>query len=252
MITVKTEIIRALHDLERQYDIDIIYACESGSRVWGFSNDESDYDVRFIYRKRNVQDYLTLRQTRDVIEFQKGDLDIVGWDIKKALIMHYKNNPNLREWLISNQKYIDNGAMSIFYGLVGFNLDTLKNHYFSIALKHWKKYSGLEISKTKIKKYLYVIRSILCWNLLNRDIYPPINIWELLDHDYINLHDDIHDAIIKLIDYHQGNGKISENVMLTLTNYIIDSLKRMKKVKTVSFKNIKDYDERFRELLFVR
>lgn len=247
----KKEIVQILHEMEKKNDIEILYACEVGSRVWGFENDESDYDVRFIYKHRDVKDYLTLKKADDFITCSRGDLDIVGWDIKKAMLLHYKDNPSLREWFYSNQIYIDHGVENIFSGLGGFNINVLKNHYAKIALKHWRKYSSLEFSKVKTKKYLYVIRSILCWSLLNRDIYPPINIHELIGHDFINLNEDIKKAIVKLIDYHKGNGDLSEKTVFKLNNFILDSLNVMKTDNVKSFKSLDDYDERFRELLLV-
>lgn len=49
-----------LLELEGQHKIDIIYACESGSRAWGFESTDSDYDVRFIYVHREQDYYLDL------------------------------------------------------------------------------------------------------------------------------------------------------------------------------------------------
>ena len=245
------EIKEVLNKIEDQENIEILYACEAGSRVWGFANGQSDYDVRFIYKKRNVKDYLSLKEARDVIEWQADDMDIVGWDIKKALKQHYKSNPSLREWFLSAQVYRDRGVDSIFSGLGGFNIDVLKNHYASIAKKHWKKYCSLDFRHEKTKKYLYVIRSILCWRLLNRDIFPPINIHELLEHDFINLDMHVKAAVNDLIDYHQGGGVLSEDTFLMLNNFILDSLSVMKTSPAQSFKEFNDYDERFRELLLV-
>ena len=56
-----------LSDIEQKENVRIIYACESGSRAWGFESEDSDYDVRFVY-VRNAQDYLRLEEKRDVIE----------------------------------------------------------------------------------------------------------------------------------------------------------------------------------------
>ena len=46
-----------LSQIEERENICIIYACESGSRAWGFASPDSDYDVRFVF-VRPVQDYL--------------------------------------------------------------------------------------------------------------------------------------------------------------------------------------------------
>ena len=46
-----------LSQIEKRENIRIIYACESGSRAWGFASPDSDYDVRFVF-VRPVQDYL--------------------------------------------------------------------------------------------------------------------------------------------------------------------------------------------------
>ena len=82
---MKDIILRELKKIEEQENVKIIMAIESGSRAWGFASPDSDYDVRFIY-VRKEEDYLKLEKTRDVIEWKLDDvLDINGWDIKKAL-----------------------------------------------------------------------------------------------------------------------------------------------------------------------
>ena len=48
-----TEIVQIIKEkllqIEERENIRILYACESGSRAWGFASPDSDYDVRFIY-----------------------------------------------------------------------------------------------------------------------------------------------------------------------------------------------------------
>lgn len=45
----REEILKHLQKIEVQYNVKILYAVESGSRAWGFSSPDSDWDVRFIY-----------------------------------------------------------------------------------------------------------------------------------------------------------------------------------------------------------
>ncbi len=57
----------------------VLFACESGSRAWGFASRDSDYDVRFLYVHRRDW-YLSVEERRDVIEQPIADnLDVSGW-----------------------------------------------------------------------------------------------------------------------------------------------------------------------------
>ncbi|EEL72717.1 hypothetical protein bcere0026_3290 [Bacillus mycoides] len=38
-----------LERIEKENDVKILFAVESGSRAWGFPSKDSDYDVRFVY-----------------------------------------------------------------------------------------------------------------------------------------------------------------------------------------------------------
>lgn len=94
-------IIEKLQQIEKQENVRILHAVESGSRAWGFESPDSDFDVRFIYvRPRDY--YLKLEQTRDVLEFPINDLlDVNGWDLQKALRLLHRSNPSVFEWFKS-------------------------------------------------------------------------------------------------------------------------------------------------------
>ena len=77
---MKNTILQKLSELEELENIKILYACESGSRAWGFASPYSDFDVRFIYT-RKVNQYLSITEIHDVVELPVDKvLDISGWD----------------------------------------------------------------------------------------------------------------------------------------------------------------------------
>jgi uncharacterized protein len=95
---MKQKIIEEIKKIEGTYKVKVLYACESGSRAWGFPSKNSDYDVRFIYIHEEDW-YLSIDQKRDVIELPINDLlDINGWELTKALRLFRKSNPPLLEW----------------------------------------------------------------------------------------------------------------------------------------------------------
>ena len=51
MCDIITTIQDAIYQIEEDYHVKVIYAIECGSRLWGFSAANSDYDVRFVYVK---------------------------------------------------------------------------------------------------------------------------------------------------------------------------------------------------------
>ena len=98
---MKSRILKELNAIEKNNDVKVIYACESGSRAWGFASEDSDYDVRFIYVHSKYW-YLTIADKRDVIEIPfNGRLDINGWGVRKSLKLLRKSNSPLLEWLSS-------------------------------------------------------------------------------------------------------------------------------------------------------
>ena len=70
-MSVANRIEQELNRIEREKQVCVVYACESGSRAWGFESEDSDYDIRFIYI-RPTSWYLTIQNKRDVIERSKG------------------------------------------------------------------------------------------------------------------------------------------------------------------------------------
>ncbi len=179
---MKSIINEELKKIEKENNVKIIYAVESGSRAWGFASPDSDYDVRFIY-KRKKDDYLKLEKTRDVIELPIDNvLDINGWDLDKTLRLLYKSNPTLFEWLSSPIVYKNTDSAEKLKEISKkyFYSKPSLHHYLSMAKNNYCEY--LRGDMVKAKKYFYVIRPILaCRWILDNGIAPPMLFSELAE-----------------------------------------------------------------------
>ena len=135
---------------------------ESGSRAWGFPSQDSDYDVRFLYL-RLTEWYLSIDEKRDVIEQPIVDeIDLSGWDLKKALKLLRKSNPPLLEWLQSPLVYQEKHAIA--EGLRNlipefYSPKACFYHYLHMAQGNMREY--LKGETVWVKKYLYVLRPVL-------------------------------------------------------------------------------------------
>ena len=167
---VRRAINARLDGVAEEYDVRILFASESGSRAWGFPSPDSDYDVRFVYA-HDVDWYLSLDAGRDVIELPiEDDLDINGWDIRKALSLLLKPNPVLIEWLQSPIVYRADGfATGQLVSLAErtARCRSLTLHYLHLGRSQFRQHIEGH-SRIALKKYFYVLRPALALRWLRR------------------------------------------------------------------------------------
>ncbi|SFU45654.1 nucleotidyltransferase domain-containing protein [Pseudoduganella namucuonensis] len=181
---VREEIMARLAAAEKEHGVRVLLAVESGSRAWGFESPNSDYDVRFIYaHPADWYAAVDMEERRDVIEYPiVDDIDLNGWDIRKALRLFWKSNPAFVEWIQSPINYIERGGFgagarqllpsvySVEHGI---------HHYRSMAKTNYRGY--LRADMVPLKKYFYVLRPLLSVRWLERYGSPaPIEFHKLL------------------------------------------------------------------------
>ncbi|KWX72991.1 hypothetical protein AMQ84_24100 [Paenibacillus riograndensis] len=200
MSDIHTSIIRELRAIEAEENVRILYACESGSRAWGFPSKDSDYDVRFLYLRR-PEAYLSIFEQKDVIERPISDLlDINGWDLKKGLTLFRKSNPPLLEWLQSPVRYEENYTVAESIrslSPLGFSPKSCIYHYLHMARGNYRTY--LQGSEVKIKKYFYVLRPLLaCAWIEKYQEVPPLDFTTLVK-DLIPEGSELREAVDRLL-----------------------------------------------------
>lgn len=184
---MKNKIQNLLKQIEKDNDINIIFAIENGSRSWGMASKDSDFDVRFVF-KRALNDYITLNPVKNVINFafdkdlnpcetQGSLIYISGFDIYKYLKLLLASNPTTIEWLNSPVVYYgDNNLPLREYMKENFNQERLFKHYFSLFRHNYWEFIQ-QAKAITYKKYLYSMRGLLnAIYVYEFDKIPPIDL----------------------------------------------------------------------------
>jgi uncharacterized protein len=229
-----------LQKLENEENIRILYACESGSRIWGFASHNSDWDVRFIY-VRPLKYYLSIStlygKRPDTIEKElekDTNIDLAGWDLLKALYLLHKTNCPLAEWFDSSICYKKDerffkmmvDAICKFY-----SRKKALHHYYHMTQGNVSEYL-LNRDNVWTKKYIYILRTLLCCEWLMTEIIPaPASIHVLISKFSDN--SDIWKEIHKLIERKVAGDEMGmEPANYKLNNFI---MKEMSKVQQYIF-----------------
>lgn len=241
-----------LHEIEKQENVRILLAVESGSRAWGFASPDSDYDVRFIY-VRQKEDYLKLETVRDVIELPIDDvLDINGWDLQKTLRLLYKSNPTLFEWFSSPIIYMETEFADKFRSIMTNYFSSKRSlyHYISMAEGNYREY--LKGDMVRAKKYFYVLRPILaCKWILEKGTTPPMLFSELMEAE---LPERLHKDVNLLLELKMNSPEIKEIPRIENINeyldYSIAEIKNiLQSIEDTNSPNWQDLNELFLETI---
>jgi hypothetical protein len=251
---MKERMSEALLRIESEYNVKVIYACESGSRAWGFASQDSDFDVRFIY-VHPVDWYLSVSERRDVIEVPADELlDINGWDIRKTLRLLRRSNSPLMEWLASPIKYrcleiavnpLIELSRKAFLPRASFH------HYFSMSRNSLANVRNAW--KPRIKSYLYTLRTMLCCKWIKKfGDQPPMLIDELLFVFLPDSNNEIRRYIDEMILIKK---KSAESAMIdrsaVIEDYLISQLSELSHYspKKVAKESLECFDVLFRKIL---
>lgn len=240
-----------LSEIESGNNVRIVYACESGSRAWGFPSANSDYDVRFIYI-RPIEWYLSIDDKRDVIEYAINEqLDINGWDLKKALQLLRKTNPPLLEWLGSPMIYLEKYSVAEKMRRLAkeyYSPSACLYHYLHMARGNFREY--LQDDTVWVKKYFYVLRPILAmkWIEEDRGIVPTDFNVTL---EKLALPIELTQAVAKLLESKRAGNELDRGDKIpAISNFIESELARWENSeipKTVVASDGNRLDEFFRE-----
>ncbi len=196
---MKKEIANLLTQVEKEKNVKILYANESGSRAWGFPSPDSDYDIRFIYMHKRDW-YLSVNESKDQITIMPNKLlDGMGWDFRKFLRLLYSSNATTFEWLYSPIVYReDNSFTAPLRELTQeyFQPKKVMHHYLGIATGVLAR--EFQEDTVKIKKYFYVLRPVLAASYISKySTPPPVEFHKLLSLATNTPY--VHDEILKLL-----------------------------------------------------
>mmetsp|Transcript_2497 Transcript_2497/g.3603 ORF Transcript_2497/g.3603 Transcript_2497/m.3603 type:complete len:314 (-) Transcript_2497:50-991(-) len=181
-------ILRKLKDLEEKYGFEVLFASERGSHVWGTACEESDWDVKFVY-KFPLRKYITAGKNeipsfvkhvygpRAKIETERGDWDIEisGFELRDAASKIRSTDPCMFEILFSPTIYHGEQFVAKLreVTLKILSWERLKEYYIRYGKSQMSFDKARKISKLKSKMaklYGYSLRAFLSYDWMVENI----------------------------------------------------------------------------------
>lgn len=206
----RDQIADRLDRIADEHSVRILYACESGSRAWGFPSSDSDYDVRVIYvHPRDWYLSIDLERRDDTIDPPIQDaIDVHGWDLRKALGLFRSANPTLLDWLQSPLAYREDPTVMTRWR------DLLPDYYTPRTVGHAYRGMARSVAEQNLaeepishKAYLYVLRALLAVRWTERRLDPvPVEFERLVEVTVERA--DVREAIEALVDRKRAGGEL--------------------------------------------
>lgn len=140
----------------------VLFACISGSHLYGWATEKSDVDVRGFY-VHPTERFFELKEPGDTIEMKLGDVDVQIWEIRKFLGHLISPNMNFIEIILAPEalnliydEVLMREVKSIAEGALTKKLYPHIQGMVTHMKKHDRKYNF-----QNPKKPLYIIRELL-------------------------------------------------------------------------------------------
>lgn len=184
----RAHIDKHLAQIEKDHNVDILFAVESGSRMWGFASLDSDFDVRFVYRAREDGFYTSFARIghpyKDTIQHISADrlYDYSGWDLPKFMRHLAAMNTSIIEWCRSEIIYVNCTIR---------DRETFQSRVRDYVTRFTqpehllRPYRGMLLSTKccsleNVKRAMYTARILLVLDLVERGIKPAAFTWRYL------------------------------------------------------------------------
>ena len=246
---MEEKILKTLKEIEKENNVEIIFAADTGSRTLGYSNENSDYDIRFIYIQKSEK-YFKLIEEIDMIQRKELNMDFLGFDFKKTLNLLKDSNVQIWQWLYSSKIYVASDYSE--------EIKKLSKEYFELK-KFFHQYAGIISNNYKrkiknqkeIKSKYYIIELVRIASILKIEKEFKYDFSEGAEESYKNLPENISKKL-KLMVSERKEGKetvVSDEELNKYIELIIKDLqKKADKTATID-KNIEKINRFFYDII---
>lgn len=188
-------------------------------------------------------------------EILPNDIDLAGWELKKALRLFRKSNPPMLEWLNSPIVYLQQfTTANRLRDLTKeyFNPKSCLHHYLHMAEGNYREY--LQKASVRVKKYFYVLRPILaCDWIMQTNTMAPMEFSKLLDSQVTDQNVKI--EIQNLLKRKMAGEELNEEPKIQILNDFLESKIQfysdyVKSLGQISQPDTKRLDELFKHTLY--